>query len=328
MKNIIVSLAALAVIGSNAPISARPNVGTELTVVADSTHNKTEHVKQQPTPAAKNAPNTVEENRKKVAAAHDAAAQRRLAEAQHRLDNAQKRLQNAQKKLDEKSARLAQDDDAQEAYSDTTSAFDDDDDANAGASYVNGQSVDDSNRYNPSRFNDPFSWIAFMCGTSFWGVLITLFVLLLVFLFFAMPIIVLFVILRYIIRRHNDRVRLAEMAIKEGRPLSEEQINISSKPRQYLWRKGVRNLSLGIGLALLFYIMEASPLAGIGLLIACMGGGQMFMARYDYDMKFKRDHRQPADFFANDKEDDANADFFAADNTDIAQSEKNKEKQD
>ena len=301
MKNIIVSLAALAVIGSNAPISARPNVGTELTVVADSTHNKTEHVKQQPTTAAKNAPNTVEENRKKVAAAHDAAAQRRLAEAQHRLDNAQKRLQNAQKELDEKSARLAQDDEAQEAYSDTTSAFDDDDDANAGASYVNGQSVDDSNRYNPSRFNDPFSWIAFMCGTSFWGVLITLFVLLLVFLFFAMPIIVLFVILRYIIRRHNDRVRLAEMAIKEGRPLSEEQINISSKPRQYLWRKGV---------------------------IACMGGGQMFMARYDYDMKFKRDHRQPADFFANDKEDDANADFFAADNTDITLSEKNKEKQD
>ena len=176
-------------------------------------------------------------------------------------------------------------------------------------------SVDDSNRYNPARFTDPFSWIAFMCTSSFWGVLLTIFVMVLIFLFLAMPFILLIVIVRYLVRRHNDRVRLAEMAMKQGRPLDEIKMGMNRKPRSYMWRRGVRNLSLGVGLVFFFWCLGAEPLVGIGGLVACMGAGQMFMARNRYDAKPEDKPFGDGDFFADDLQDKTADDIFGPKDT-------------
>ena len=203
---------------------------------------------------------------------------------------------------------VADGDDGMEAYSDTSSTFSN--------GYGGGNiSVDDSNRYNPARFTDPFSWIAFMCTSSFWGVLLTIFVMVLIFLFLAMPFILLIVIVRYLVRRHNDRVRLAEMAMKQGRPLDEIKMGMNRKPRSYMWRRGVRNLSLGVGLVFFFWCLGAEPLVGIGGLVACMGAGQMFMARNRYDAKPEDKPFGDGDFFADDLQDNTADDIFGPKDT-------------
>ena len=180
-----------------------------------------------------------------------------------------------------------------EAYSDTTSVANND---SAYAASDDTEPVDDSNRYSPSRFSDPFSWFAFLCSSSFMGVLFTLIVILMGLLFLFMPIIIVLLIIRYFIRRHNDRVRLAEKAMEQGKPLTEEEMPLSKKSPDYMWRRGVRNVSIGLGLMLFFWFLGATPLVGIGGLVACLGAGQMFMVRYNYNSKFGKKNDNGDDF--------------------------------
>lgn len=169
-----------------------------------------------------------------------------------------------------------------EAYSDTSSTVQSIDttayDATADADDIN-----DSNRFDPSRFSDPFSWFAFLGTSGFVGILLTILLLGVGLLFLFMPLIIVLLIMRYMVRRHNDRVRLAEKAMEQGQPISEGEMPLNKKSPDYLWRRGVRNVSIGAGLALFFWFLGADPLVGIGLLVACLGLGQMFMVRYNYN---------------------------------------------
>lgn len=316
IKQILISLAMVAAAGTNATVNAQQHTAAVRAAVADSTHKKSETVKHVKTVAPQTVKSKVAETKKAVANAHKTAAQRRLEENKRRLEEDKRRLEREQKQLEKESENLgaamddiADGDDGMEAYSDTSSTS------------TNGHgggniSVDDSNRYDPARFTDPFSWIAFMCTSSFWGVLLTIFVMVLIFLFLAMPFILLIVIVRYLVRRHNDRVRLAEMAMKQGRPLDEIKMCMNRKSRSYMWRRGVRNLSLGIGLVFFFFwCLGAEPFVGIGGLVACMGAGQMFMARNRYDAKPEDKPFGDGDFFADDLQDKTADDIFGQKDT-------------
>ena len=46
-----------------------------------------------------------------------------------------------------------------------------------------------------------------------------------------------------------------------------------------------------------FWFLGAESLAGIGGLIACLGAGQMFMVRYNYNTKFGRKDNDNDDNF-------------------------------
>ena len=117
-------------------------------------------------------------------------------------------------------------------------------------------------------------------GAGFGGLLLALFILTLVFLIFFSPLFVLFLLLRYLKRWHDDRVRLAEQAIATGRPMPDSfsTLGNSSADRQ-TWNKGVRNAALGCGLMLMFAFWDAYALSGIGALVLCLGVGQMVIAR-------------------------------------------------
>lgn len=279
IRQTLISLAVVAALGSTATLNAKRQTAAPHVAVADSTQKKTETVQPAAAVAAQAGKGAVAKTKKAVAEAHKVAAQRR---------QEQKQKQQAKAAVGDEAAA-----DEMVAYSDTTSAAAADDAANGGASRYKGNGMDETNLYDPARFTDPFSWFAYLSSTSFSGILITLFSLLLLFLFLVMPFIAFFMVLRYIVRRHKDRVRLAEMAIRQGHPLTAGQMDFELRPRSYMWRKGVKNLSVGIGLMIFFLFLGVEPLAGIGALVACMGAGKMFMARYDYGMKRRGD--TPAD---------------------------------
>ena len=200
-----------------------------------------------------------------------------------------------------------------EAYSDTSSTAEQLDTADYSTS-DDTDDVNDSNRYDPSRFSDPFSWFAFLGTSGFVGILITVLLIGVVLLFLFMPLIIVLLIIRYLVRRHNDRVRLAEKAMEQGQPIGEGDMPLNKKSPDYLWRRGVRNVSIGAGLALFFWFLGADSLVGIGLLVACLGVGQMFMVRYNYDSKFKRKEEEQKDSYDTFNDDIADIDFGDKDN--------------
>ena len=200
-----------------------------------------------------------------------------------------------------------------EAYSDTSSTAEQLDTADYSTT-ADTDDVNDSNRYDPSRFSDPFSWFAFLGTSGFVGIVITILLLGVVLLFLFMPLIIVLLILRYMVRRHNDRVRLAEKAMEHGQPIGEGEMPLSKKSPDYLWRRGVRNVSIGAGLALFLWLLGADSLVGIGLLVACLGLGQMFMVRYNYNSKFGRKKEEQNDDFDNIESDITDIDFGGKDN--------------
>lgn len=200
------------------------------------------------------------------------------------------------------------DDNGIEAYSDTSSTAQPLD-STAYSTSDDADDINDSNRFDPSRFSDPFSWFAFLGTSGFVGILLTILLLGVGLLFLFMPLIIVLLIMRYMVRRHNDRVRLAEKAMEQGQPISEGEMPFNKKSPDYLWRRGVRNVSIGAGLALFFWFLGADPLVGIGLLVACLGLGQMFMVRYNYNSKFGRKKEEPNDDFDNIDSDITDIDF-------------------
>lgn len=195
-----------------------------------------------------------------------------------------------------------------EAYSDTSSTAEQLDTADCSTT-ADADDINDSNRFDPSRFSDPFSWFAFLGTSGFVGILLTILLLGVGLLFLFMPLIIVLLIMRYMVRRHNDRVRLAEKAMEQGQPIGEGDMPLNKKSPDYLWRRGVRNVSIGAGLALFFWFLGADSLVGIGLLVACLGVGQMFMVRYNYDSKFKRKEEEQKDNYDNFDDDITDIDF-------------------
>lgn len=75
-------------------------------------------------------------------------------------------------------------------------------------------------------------------------------------------------------RRHNDRMKLAEMAMEKGINVPESDRPIDKQSDEYLVKRGLRNAFLGAGLCAMFAWWDADFLAGIGALVFFYGIGQ------------------------------------------------------
>lgn len=173
------------------------------------------------------------------------------------------------------------------AYSDTVTA-DTASAANGGSTFDNHDSMSRDELL--SFFNSMPGWIIKFV------LILCVFVPML--LCFLAPIIVVLLVIRYFMRRHKDRVRLTEMAMEKGEPFTDELKPLSKKSPEYMWRRGVRNTSIGAGLMIFFWFFGMQSLMGIGALVACIGLGQMFMVKYNYDSKMpwqKRDDEDETD---------------------------------
>lgn len=159
------------------------------------------------------------------------------------------------------------------AYSDTTQSNSQD----ATDSVAQASNKGNHHSWDPSDYNDPFTY--WHDGLGWRGDVLAVLIIGAVIFFLAFPLIVIIMVLRYVVKRHNDRVALAEKAMEAGQPIPEAMKSVDKQTDEYLWRRGIRNAAIGIGLVLMFSIWESAGLAGVGALIACYGIGQLVIAK-------------------------------------------------
>ncbi len=182
--------------------------------------------------------------------------------------------QNAQEKAaDGKTASAeqkasAQDDGPLEAYSDTACA---DTAINDACDYDDTRAY--HSKYSLENYDDPFDFIGSVFGSGMLGVVV-IFCVIFGLLFILAPLIVFILLIRYLVRRHNDRIKLAEMAMEKGINVPESDRPIDKQSDEYLVKRGLRNVFLGAGLCAMFSWWSVDFLAGIGALIGFYGLGQ------------------------------------------------------
>lgn len=111
------------------------------------------------------------------------------------------------------------------------------------------------------------------------GVIIAVLIILALLLCALAPFILVALVIRYLIKRHNNNITLAEKAMETGQPIPEELKPLTPDSPDYYKRKGIKNIAIGVGLTLMFFVWDAKLLAGVGLLIACWGIGQVIIAK-------------------------------------------------
>lgn len=97
-------------------------------------------------------------------------------------------------------------------------------------------------------------------------------ILILGFCILLLPLLFIILIVYFIIR--NNR----KVSIPHDMPLTPMEKAEHYKQRQ---NGAIRNIALGIGLTLCCWILDFSIGTGIGVLIACIGGGELFIIRKD-----------------------------------------------
>ena len=162
----------------------------------------------------------------------------------------------------------AQDDGPLEAYSDTACA---DTAINDACDYDDAHAY--HSKYSLGNYDDPFDFIGSVFGSGMLSAMV-IFCIIFGLLFVLAPLIVFILLIRYLLRRHNDRIKLAEMAMEKGINVPENDRPIDKQSDEYLVKRGLRNVFLGAGLCVMFSLWDVDFLAGIGALIGFYGLGQ------------------------------------------------------
>ena len=99
------------------------------------------------------------------------------------------------------------------------------------------------------------------------GTILLVFIILLC--IFGLPLILLFVLFYLIFRRRKSDANVSTRQATDAQD--------TSKPDRTLFNKGVKNICLGIGLAIFFGLWMGDFGVGIGILIICIGIGELIV---------------------------------------------------
>ncbi len=161
--------------------------------------------------------------------------------------------------------------DAIEAFSDTTAVADSTVfDVRSGNSHVRISSDEDMHSLLEHAFGD----IGGKEVTAIFIVLGTLFIL-----FVLFPIIIIIAVVYFINRNRKERLKLAQMAMEKGQPIPDELLKEEAVQNDSEYRKGVRQMFTGLGLAIFLGLVAGEVGFGIGALVFCIGLGKWFIAR-------------------------------------------------
>jgi hypothetical protein len=163
-----------------------------------------------------------------------------------------------------------------EAFSDTT-AIDDDTTEPTQMSY-NQMSVD----IDGEDLENIGSLFKLMGGAT---VGMTILMLLLLFLILLLPFLIVALIFYLIYKNRKQRLQLAEQAIRSGQPIPDSMAQPQPQPDPDLWTKGMRQLFLGAGLAILLGLTVGKIGFGVGALVLCIGIGNLVIARQQKNKK-------------------------------------------
>ena len=170
-----------------------------------------------------------------------------------------------------------------EVFSDTTSidsvaideAFDDADDDN-----------EDWERWESSSTHSLMGLLGVdgdMLGGMFF-VLVVLFII-----FVLAPVVVIGLILYFIYKSRKDKMRLMEMAMKNGKEIPLDALGTPYRNNDDIWNKGIRQIFIGVGVGILLWIPIGKLGLAIGALIALIGCGNVVIAQNAKDKQRKRE---------------------------------------
>ena len=112
-----------------------------------------------------------------------------------------------------------------------------------------------------------------------WGGIVLALMIICAIVSVLLPVILLIVFLRYIIKRQDTKAQLEQIRIKQAMEQPVNRQEYWAHEDEIAWRKGIQMVALGAGLACFFCILGAGPLSGIGLLILCMGLGKLYIGK-------------------------------------------------
>lgn len=185
-----------------------------------------------------------------------------------------------------------------EAYSDTTTYETYDDEPEEAVS-APARSV------SPSDYSDPFSFYNALWTVGVGGVIIAILLTLLFLVLILAPVAIVVVLIRYLFKSHNDRMMLREKAMERGYARGEtagaEGANAYGQPEysaadyekvrdDYMLKRGIQNVAVGMGLVIMFGCWGAEFLVGIGFLVVCLGVGQIVISRLVPGVSGRRGH--------------------------------------
>ena len=171
--------------------------------------------------------------------------------------------------------------DAIEAFSDTTAVGADN------ANNANNAEDDEYASYSRRDVQEAKEVIESLGGLVNSGMIIGVVAIFVIFL--LAPIIIICLVFYFVNRNRKDRIKLAQMAIQNGQPIPDNIL----KEQQQSWDRsdyqtGIRQIFLGIGLAIFLGIVAGEVGFGIGALVFFIGLGKWYIARKSIN---ENDHR-------------------------------------
>ena len=97
-------------------------------------------------------------------------------------------------------------------------------------------------------------------------------------IFLLAPVIIIGLILYFVYKNRKDKMRLMEAAIKDGRQIPLDVLGTPHPNTNILWDKGIKQIFLGAGLAILLWIVLGKLGLAIGALVALIGCGNVVIA--------------------------------------------------
>ena len=99
-------------------------------------------------------------------------------------------------------------------------------------------------------------------------------------IFFLLPLLIIVTIIYFVNKNRKERYKLAQMAIQNGQPIPDEILKDNdSKFLASEYQSGIRQMFVGVGLAIFLGIILGKLGIGIGALVFFIGLGKWFVAR-------------------------------------------------
>ena len=162
--------------------------------------------------------------------------------------------------------------DAIEAFSDTTAAAEDAEDDKyityrRGTTYSSSGDVEELKEVMDTVGGFFAPWMA----VGFFAIFV---------IFFLLPLLIIITIFYFVNRNRKERYKLAQMAIQNGQPIPDEILKDNDgKFLASEYQAGIRQMFVGVGLAIFLGIILGELGIGIGALVFFIGLGKWFVAR-------------------------------------------------
>jgi len=98
-------------------------------------------------------------------------------------------------------------------------------------------------------------------------------------LFVLAPVIILIVLFYFINKNRKQKMKLAEMAMKQGQPIPDQLLEEHRDSDDQLRQKGIRQTFLGVGLLAFFGYMGSTVGIGVGILVTVIGLGKLAIVK-------------------------------------------------